>query len=439
MRRQSPARSERGTALLAVVFLVTVCAAVAASLLVPALARHGEVETSVDRDRALELAESGLDRGIAAIRRPGGEITANTSEAFTMPGSGSVEVDYLLGSTNGLDDDGDGTVDDADEDEFVEIRSVGVFGSERRGVAVVLRRAVNAGALPAALMLNGTAPILDLQGADYVFDGEEHDLNGDPVGGGTDLPAIVCVSPASDVVSQIAPTAYGQSLGTGGAPPIVSGPAVGLDEWIDQLEMSADTTLTPGIYESGTFGSATFEGVRATFADGDVHLTGTTQGAGLLAVRGDLTITGDSQWTGAIFVSGTIRMTGGGAQSVVGGIVVGQAMEGAAYSATELTAMTATELAAVDAAFAAYDTSMSDVYQWDATSGEWVLVPYTGGGSSENEDDEDDEDGGTPGSGPSITDLAGSAEVLHAPAAIELVLSRLGAVRVLAWREMVAP
>jgi hypothetical protein len=63
-----------------------------------------------------------------------------------------------------------------------------------------------------------------------------------------------------------------------------------------------------------------------TYVPGDLHITGNTQGNGVLIVDGDLDIDGGLQFYGLIIVSGVVKFTGGGSQktNIYGAVLAGQ-------------------------------------------------------------------------------------------------------------------
>ncbi len=65
---------------------------------------------------------------------------------------------------------------------------------------------------------------------------------------------------------------------------------------------------------------------QTTYVPGDLHVTGNTQGNGILIVDGDLDIDGGMQFYGLILVRGVVKFTGGGSQktNIYGSVLAGQ-------------------------------------------------------------------------------------------------------------------
>ena len=63
-----------------------------------------------------------------------------------------------------------------------------------------------------------------------------------------------------------------------------------------------------------------------TYVPGDLHMTGGTQGNGVLIVDGDLEIDGGLQFYGLILVKGVVKFTGGGSDptNIYGAVLAGQ-------------------------------------------------------------------------------------------------------------------
>lgn len=177
---------------------------------------------------------------------------------------------------------------------------------------------------------------------------------------GSDLPGQTCdktkwaIYSANQVTNQVPPDA----LTSGQDPPIYQNAPwpYKIPQLINALsagavppsDMSctgtADPFATPPKYENcGTLSGETWGGVAnlstnpvtfspsgsgpvTTYIPGSVHLTGNTQGSGILIVDGDLDVNGGLFFYGLILVRGQINFTGGGSQPVnlYGAILAGQ-------------------------------------------------------------------------------------------------------------------
>jgi len=73
-----------------------------------------------------------------------------------------------------------------------------------------------------------------------------------------------------------------------------------------------------------TFNPATTKKSSITYVDGDLTLSGSGTGRGILVVTGTLTMSGNFSWYGIVFVvgEGNVQMNGGGNGAIVGSIWV---------------------------------------------------------------------------------------------------------------------
>jgi hypothetical protein len=66
--------------------------------------------------------------------------------------------------------------------------------------------------------------------------------------------------------------------------------------------------------------------LQVTYVPGDLKITSSSQGNGILVVDGDLDINGGLQFYGLILVKGVVKFTGGGADktNIFGAVLAGQ-------------------------------------------------------------------------------------------------------------------
>lgn len=328
MRARRLDRSQGGHVLLVTLCIVLVCAALGATVLLPAIARQRGTEAYVRHQRALHMAETGVELAVTELRENNGAMPSNGIAKTSVDGLGTYTVMYTAGDANAIDDDGDGTVDEADEDCYVIVTSVGESGSESRAIQVVTRQTIDLPTIDAALTINVAAPVVDVHGNRFIVDGRDHTLGGvhDPMLAAAY--AVATPSPAADIEAQLSPLVVDQFLGTTASPSITQSALADLGDIVTRARTEATTELQPGAHANQALGTATEGGVEVVVCDGDLHLSGNSSGAGLLVVSGDLTITGNFTWTGLIIVDGTVRMSGGGtSKMLVGALVIGQEVQ----------------------------------------------------------------------------------------------------------------
>jgi hypothetical protein len=362
-------RAESGNAILPVIVIVVICVAMAAGLILPGLAESRESQADLSRERAFQLSEAGIDWAIARVRSAKGAIPSPPSETRAVGTVGSFVLSYASGAGNGLDDDGDGTTDEADESDFVFVTSTGDANGARRTHRVVLRRNVQIPEVDAAIQFNVTTPIVDLKGNAFLISGADHDLTGavDPLL--AQKPGMASPAPPVDLISQIAASRQDQVQGAGGAPSVATLPAIDLDALVDQAKSAASLIVEPGTHTGLALGTPTAAGVVVAHCDDDLHLSGDATGAGILIVDGDLRISGSFTWTGLLLVRGRLEMTGGGhSKRVIGGVLIGQEIT-TSDDSSEVTVTGTVDLLYSSAAIqlAAQSLVMMSVLSWNET------------------------------------------------------------------------
>jgi len=335
--RRHRGRTERGSAILGLLVIVVICGALAMAVLVPAIGQQREARAMIERERAFQLAEAGIDWGIAEIRKSNGAVPATPTVTDT-PGngtSGQFTLTYTAGDTNGRDDDGDAVVDNADEADIVQLVATGSANGFQRTIRVMLRKSVVTPTIETAVQFNVENPILDLNGNAFLISGYEHLLDGTedltrPAHAAISAPAV-----AADLADQIPANRADQVIGLGGTPSVAHVDAIDLDTLIEQAKAAATHNLAPGTHSALSLGTPTPGGVVVAVCEGDLHLTGQSEGYGVLVVDGDLHASGQLLWTGIVIIRGRCDMTGGGSgKRLVGSLIVGEEVLGVADSAT---------------------------------------------------------------------------------------------------------
>jgi hypothetical protein len=84
------------------------------------------------------------------------------------------------------------------------------------------------------------------------------------------------------------------------------------DQVWNWLMAAPRTVESPGTYSDGNWGSAAANDYRVSYCKGDLELSGSFVGAGILIVEGNLTFSGHSEFSGIVIVRGNATLTGGG-------------------------------------------------------------------------------------------------------------------------------
>jgi len=209
---------------------------------------------------------------------------------------------------------------------------------------------------------------LDLKGS-FQVDGRDHDLDGD-LTGGEDFPGIATDTgdPAganlTALLTEIEPKNYKQVKGLGGAPSVAE-VTIDFPALFDRFQNLKTQTLAAGTYTDLVFGDRS--NVEITYVKGDLHISGSNTGCGILVVDGSLTVTGGTSFEGLVLVSGDIRLSGSGSQmKVLGSAMVGQAIANGD---------TTTKAKTSGSAAISYSSEALDLVQ-GALSRRWVVVHY---------------------------------------------------------------
>lgn len=374
-------RPERGLVLPVALIALLVLGALAVALvtlggLEPAIARN-----LADATRARLLAEAGLERARGLLVATVDWTDLLTSEGddavlvdvTPLPGLGAHEGTHVVRVRNdwqaadtaftGLAPDVGGRT--ADTNHHVVVASTGRAGRARRTVLVVAQR-LPLPVPPAAVALTGPGPGLALGGDRVEIDGRDHDADGSP---GSCQPAwsIALTDPGAEPVveaavppalaSRLRGRAQDATIAAEGpntiAPDAGLGPAV-IARFVEAVRRQADVVLDagqgpvamtavghgceldpPGDHCWGTPERPRVVHVRGP-APGDgvpvLDLSGRTEGHGVLVIEsGAARVAGDFHWRGLVIVTGRgagLEFAGGGTQTVLGGVVIDQPLDG---------------------------------------------------------------------------------------------------------------
>ena len=332
------AAAESGSALVPVVIIVVICTVVALAGLLPAIGQRRAARALLESERAFQLAESGVDWGIAGLRASGGVLptVAIITRGPHDGASGEFTLKYVATGrsvhADGRVDDGESPGVGARNTGFVQLVSTGSADGPHRTIRVMLRRSVMLPSIDAALRFGTTAPAVDVGAHSIVVSGFEHRLDGTEDRTRPPRAAISAPTSPSRLASALSAISAAQIVGLGGAPAVAQSGALDLGSLIDQAQRAATHDVEPGTHAARSFGSPTRASVVLAVCDGDLHLAGTTVGSGVLVVDGDLVVSGAFEWTGIVIVRGRLDVKRRATrQRVVGALLIG---DGVATEAT---------------------------------------------------------------------------------------------------------
>ena len=198
--------------------------------------------------------------------------------------------------------DGYYDIDIAGPDSLGIVTSVGHFGNTNHTTIVkVSREPVDMPPFAGALHIVSDVLGLKLNG-NLDIDGNDTNIDGSP-GPEASLPGVALDDPADSAffINNIKPKIANDIEGLGGSPSVYSDPnVVDWEAVMMNLIFSADQTVSTGTYSSEHFGTPIAP--QITHMYGDIHLSGTCEGDGIMVVNGNLTMSGQFTYRGIILV-----------------------------------------------------------------------------------------------------------------------------------------
>lgn len=232
----------------------------------------------------------------------------------------------LNGSFTSIDlMDGEYDISITGPDSLMTITSTSHFGNTNHQVIVTAKR--EPAVLPSvhgALYISTDTLDVKLQG-DLEIDGNDRNIDDSP-GPEPAVPGIAVDDPgdSSYVINELKPKISKSIEGLGGDPSVNT--IVDNTDWDDvtqNLIFSQDTTIGAGTYGAGTvFG--TFANPIITYVEGDVNLSSTATGSGIMIVNGNVTMSGQFTYYGMLIVYGksSIETTFVGNGGIYGSTVI---------------------------------------------------------------------------------------------------------------------
>ncbi|HET9951052.1 MAG TPA: pilus assembly PilX N-terminal domain-containing protein [Candidatus Eisenbacteria bacterium] len=333
--------------------------------------------------QAMYAAEAGLSEALARMNNPNSPAYIGTSTptpgwgryVVEAAGASAADPERPAAASDGLDNDGDGVVDNTGE-RYPEVNSAQAGMTDRIGYPYVRVRYktqgtnvvrfgdqdhnpltpptenLTTGTPVLELVARGTRgnanktveavayryPLLDvnsaiwaggelkMNGNAFLIDGHDHDATApyDTIAGSAAVPGIMTKGAVTD-----APIIAGQGdnvLGAGGNGSIVQSPVTyDFDGIWSTVAPIADVSLPGGTSLTAASPSlGTPANPKITAVDGNLSISGTWSGAGILVVNGNLQMTGGCEFNGIVVALGDVSLAGGGAADVariVGGLI----------------------------------------------------------------------------------------------------------------------
>ncbi|HEX6811577.1 MAG TPA: hypothetical protein VF384_08145 [Planctomycetota bacterium] len=322
-RRDATSPTQNGSVLVTVLVVMIPLLLVVSATITMFTSRNGKLLQSVQLQKALLAASSGIE--LAAQSAVDGTLVSGAVVPNDLgKGLRCSYVATFLG-TDAKDNDVDGLTDEADERAF-EVVSEGSHGRIRRCVSAIVVEQGLLTPFSAAILTLGTPDIRTVgnsrvTGVDTLISGLPGLPTNNVYGIATEAPHT-----AADLLGNYTQAGTSTVAGVTATPSFGLAPApFNLPGLAAVARVMATNVLDPGTY-SINLGSPLTNSWQVTYCPGDLTLSGSRRGAGVLLVTGNLQFTGGYRWDGLILVLGELTVSG---SSVVNGAVVQGADGGA--------------------------------------------------------------------------------------------------------------
>ena len=308
-------RNERGTALVSALLFAIVVLGLVTTIISSGLSVKQQTRYMLARQGAQQAAESGVHLTLAKLAGPNATavLDAGAVEGI-LRGTGEraprYNVTIVPAGADGADNDLDGVIDEADEDDMVEVTSTGRFDGVMRTVRVTLLARYRQAEYPSAAYIADPLADVTFNGNSFLVSGIDVDLDGNPTG--ALVPGIGVNGSAIDMIGQLGNNQDDNVVGAGGTPSVATVPELDLQDLVEEGARSANVTLEgQSVYHPANAGDwGTIDHPAILYAPGSVKISGGASGAGMLIVNGNLEITGAFTWEGLIIVKGAVEFKG---------------------------------------------------------------------------------------------------------------------------------
>lgn len=376
MQRRSLRRSESGSAMLIALMTLTLLT-MAAVLFIAQTKTETQISGHDMRaTQALYNAEAGYAEVLARmsddhdttnyIGQPPGSWTAEPGWGRYLvlaQGNSAEDSDRSVTQTDGLDNDGDGEIDESNES-YPEVKSkqtggeivnypwvsvhyklnstnqVVLFGDHDNDVLTPPEQNLVNGYPMIVVTANGGQGSADRtveieavklpfevlntalysEDDNFVFNGTQFLVSGedwDPVtqsivSGNPDVPGLITTQNPDNITDALSGAQTDNVEGSGPEPSVNSAPVdLDLDALHDTFVSMAEIVVPPDTYDDVHWG--TYDDYTVVHCTGELHLSGNNEGGGVLVVDGNLVVSGTFTWYGIVLVMGDVSLTGGGA------------------------------------------------------------------------------------------------------------------------------
>jgi len=167
---------------------------------------------------------------------------------------------------------------------------------------------------------------LKFNGTQFMVSGQDWDpYTEHPIAGNAQVPAIVTTGRDDTIDGTLYGAQSDNVEGQGGTPSVArSNVDMDLQAMANAFAELTDIELAPGTYSHETYGD--LDHYNVVHCTGDMHVSGSVTGGGILIVDGDFACSGSFTWYGLVLVMGDVTFTGGGNEvHIYGSVLAGGA------------------------------------------------------------------------------------------------------------------
>jgi len=316
-------RHRRGSALILAIGAAIPLLIAGGALLCAVTKEQDATEQSVVISQARDAAASGAHSAIA-------ELSTDPNLTGTLDvtvGGALARVTVTPWKGDKVDNDQNGVVDDAGEDLFIGINSVGTAnvrfdanGNElametqkgRSTVNVIVKKNELKFLTEQAVYVDDPLATFKFAGTSFLVSGNDTNIN-NTAGPKSAIAGLGTPGLPTAIKNQLSSKQKPLVVGKGGAPSVLTVADIDLAKQMAALTPMATLVWSdPDNSYGGDIGDRAKLQPIVAHAKGNLKLNGNTKGCGILIVDGDLTVNGSFDFVGLIFCSGGVTFNGGG-------------------------------------------------------------------------------------------------------------------------------
>ncbi len=332
MNLRKKIRSRRGSAALMAITAAIPLIGVAGTLLMVTVRQRNQVEASAVVAAARDAAASGAQDAMAKLA-----VDPNWAGEYDLAVGGSLaHVVVTDWTSDGVDNDNNGKVDDLAETDYVSITSEGRVNvaydrqgrelstaalSQTKDAGSVVKKTKLDIAVNSAFYCDDPLATFTVNGNAFKISGEDTNIDGTP-GPNPDVAGIGTTGDPALIEMQLSAEQQDNIVGMGLPPSIATVATEDIMEYAKALGSLATLTWSDADAKepSAKIGDREKLIAQIAHAKGNLELSGSSKGCGVLVVDGNLEVTGNLDFVGLIFVTGSVTFRGGGDKVIRGAL-----------------------------------------------------------------------------------------------------------------------